>query len=200
MAKEGAMKCLCIALLVFIFFVPCFAGQVYMWKDEKGVPHVSDKPPTGGTAEGLQEYQYEDRNVESSSENTKGLDRLDNKLVVQPEQEWADNEARDRARSEADKEAARNAEYERQRQVELEKNRLKSAINNLKEDRGQSTTTLSSSQKEQMIFYLENQIKKLESNPEQYFYDKQQRDSRPSNLAIDPRTGQVIPVIPFGGK
>ena len=190
------MKCLCIALLVFIYSVSCFAGQVYMWKDENGVPHISDKPPTGGTLEGLQEYQYQDRNVESSSGNTKGLDGLDNKVVVQPEQEWADNEARDRA----NKEAARSAEYERQRQVELEKNRLKSQIDNLKQDRGQPTTALRGSARDQAISGIENQIKKLESDPEQYFYDKQQRDSHPSNLAIDPRTGQVIPVIPLGSK
>jgi hypothetical protein len=194
------MKGLCIALLLFICSVPCLAGQLYMWKDEKGVPHVSDKPPALGTVEGLQEFQYQDRDVESSSDHTRGLDKPDNKVVQQPEQEWSDGEARDRAMSQANKEAARRVEYERQHQVELEKNRLRSQINILKEDRDQPMTIFRSNARDLAISTLENQIKQLENDPEQYFYDKQQRDSRSNNLAIDPRTGQVIPVIPFGSK
>jgi hypothetical protein len=171
-----------------------------MWKDENGVSHVSDKPPAGGTVEGLQEFQYQDRIPESSGESAKRFDTPDTKADWQSEHDMVGSEGRDRARSMLDKDTGLSPEYERQRQVELERNRLKSQINYLKQDRDQPLTAFRSNARDQAISILESELKKLEIDPDQYFYDKQQRDSRSSNIGVDPRTGQVVPILPFSSK
>ena len=36
---------LCLGLAALLIALPAFAGQVYTWKDAKGVTHYSDSPP-----------------------------------------------------------------------------------------------------------------------------------------------------------
>jgi hypothetical protein len=44
------ISCLIPALVVSLFLVicSCYAGRAYMWTDENGIPHISDRPPPQG--------------------------------------------------------------------------------------------------------------------------------------------------------
>lgn len=81
--------------------------------------------------------------------------------------------------------------------AQLEKNRLQSDIQRLKKqqyngpDRAKHQDWVNHA-----VSQKEKSIKDLQSNPQQYFYDKEERKSRQPQLGITP-SGQIVPVIPI---
>ena len=62
-------------LMVFIFLAPLWAGEVYMWTDEKGVKHITETPPPKANikAEVMKYKRDEPLEVNPSQEKQKTL-------------------------------------------------------------------------------------------------------------------------------
>lgn len=90
------------------------AAEMYMWKDEKGVSHISDRPPPDGARNvEVRKYQSKPKTEEDTAGDKAALDRMS--------EEYLDRPARERELRDQEKQKLEEAEKARQVQSEKKK-------------------------------------------------------------------------------
>ncbi len=154
---------ICLAAFHLLLSGPALAGTIYTWTDANGVKRFSNSPPP----EGATDVHTMDE-LETGSGDDDQTRQEYNRMV-----EDASNRADEQMAQDAE-ERAQAAEVERQQQADemgqriaAERERLQKQIDDI-EGRGLGPN-FSPGQKEAMIQKVQEQIDRLESDPEAYF-------------------------------
>ena len=166
-------------LILIIFILPLTAhSKMYMWTDENGVKHYSNKAPPEGI-----------KNIQKSNE--KVFDEEKHQRLMEQKRLEADREKKELKAAEKDILTHQNERTISQKNqikkngidpktIELERERLKRKKDTVKNWPNSKLA----------IEDLNRKIKFLESNPEQYFYEL---SIKLANTVINPYTGERVP-------
>lgn len=166
-------------LILITFILPLAAhSKMYMWTDENGIKHYSNKAPPEGI-----------KNIQKSNE--KVFDEKKHQRLMEQKRLEADREKKDLKAAEKDILTHQNERTISQKNqnkkngidlktIDLERERLKRKKDTVKNWPNSKLA----------IEDLNRKIKFLESNPEQYFYEL---SIKLANTVINPYTGERFP-------
>lgn len=174
-----------------IFLIPCIffalltaanAGEMYRCVDREGNSILSSYPLDGMKC--VLRGSYRDPSPQERAQEQRESQRIRERQEYQREVQGTQEETQ--------RSKEREKQEQRKRMVDLERKRL--------EDKKANSSP--GFYKERFNKAVDKRKQELEKDPDQYFYNKEQRDkeaaARPkSGLVLDPRTGRVIHGIPL---
>jgi hypothetical protein len=174
-----------ISCVFFALLTTANAGEMYRCVDRDGNSILSSYPLDGMKC--VLRGSYRDPSPKERAQEQRESQRIRERQEYQREVQGMQEEVQ---RSQDREKQAYDAQ--RKRTVDLERKRLE----------GKKDNSSSHFGRERFNKAVDKRKEELEKDPEQYFYNKEQREkeaaSRPkSGLVIDPRTGQVIQGIPL---
>jgi hypothetical protein len=163
---KSRITIMCI-LLSMLIASSVYAQKIYYWKDKKGVMNATTTPPP----DNIKKFETDSWGERDSPQEIQRYQAEQQGRAAQLEQRRQANQAQQEAAKQ------RNQESTGKSRVDLEKTRLDRKYDS-------SRDKIPSKWAEDANKVQEQRKKELEKDPDQYFYDKAQRDKEALNNAI----------------